>query len=180
MNYAQVRKMDIANGEGIRVSLFTSGCTHHCKSCFNEEYQSFTFGEEMTEEVGNQLLEEVKKDYCRGLTILGGEPFQAEGLYKFIGPIRKYIDEYNKNGGSKKMKRKDIWIYSGYTFDQLIKDDEKRILLEMADVLIDGKFVEDLLDLTIKFRGSSNQRILDVKKSLEEGHPILYYENQTI
>ncbi len=172
MNYAQLRAMDVANGEGIRVSLFASGCTHNCKGCFNKEYQDFHYGSEMTFEITEQILDTVKKSQYRGLTILGGEPFQNLELVKYLKPIRDYMDEYNAQNPSKK---KDIWVYSGYTFEQILSDEKKVKLLEMTDVLIDGLFVESLLNLKLKFRGSSNQRILDVKKSLVERKPVYYY-----
>ncbi len=172
MNYAQLRAMDVANGEGIRVSLFASGCTHNCKGCFNKEYQDFTYGNEMTFEVIEEILALVKKRQYRGLTLLGGEPFQNLELVDYLKPIREYMDKYNAENPKKK---KDIWVYSGYTFEQILSDEKKVKLLELTDVLIDGLFVENLLNLKLKFRGSSNQRVLDVNKSLSEGSPVYYY-----
>ncbi len=173
MKYAQLRKMDISNGKGIRVSLFTSGCTHGCKGCFNGEYQSFDYGEDMNMGVVDEIIEELNKNYISGLTLLGGEPFQAEGLIDYIMPIREEIDRLNNEAEGDDLE-KTIWAYSGYTFEELIGDSDKKALLELCDVLIDGKFILEKLDLRLKFRGSSNQRILDVKKSLAERKPVLY------
>lgn len=173
MNYAQLRKMDIANGEGIRVSLFTSGCTHKCPGCFNEIYQDFSYGNVMTDEVVNEIISEIEKDYCAGLTLLGGEPFQAPGLSKFIRPVRDKIDEINKNIPHHERK-KDIWAYSGYTYEEIIDVPRMQELLVLCDVLVDGLFVEELKDLRLKFRGSSNQRLIDVKKSIEAGEVVEY------
>lgn len=173
MKYAQLRKMDISNGKGIRVSLFTSGCTHACRGCFNTEYQSFDYGKEMDMGVVDEIIEELNKDYVSGITLLGGEPFQAKNLIDYIIPIRKEIDRLNSEAKGDDLE-KSIWAYSGYTFEELISSPEKKALLELCDVLIDGKFVLEKLDLRLKFRGSSNQRILDVKKSLAEKKPVLY------
>ncbi len=172
MKYAQLRKNDVANGEGIRVSLFTSGCTHNCKGCFNKEYQSFDYGDEMTYDVVEEIVEELKNDYNSGLTILGGEPFQSLDLIQYLKPIRAYIDRYNAGSSTNK---KNIWVYSGYTFEQIISDKKKLDLLLLTDVLVDGLFEEKLLDLRLQFRGSSNQRILDVKKSINAKKAMNYY-----
>lgn len=173
MKYAQLRTMDIANGEGIRVSLFTSGCTHACPGCFNQAYQSFSYGQEMTMDIVDRIKEELNKDYVAGLTLLGGEPFQAQGLEAYLRPIREEIDRLNEMGAKKAHRqayaKKDIWIYSGYTFEELMEDESKVRLLALCDVLVDGLFKEELKDLRLRFRGSSNQRILDVQASLKEG-----------
>ncbi len=172
MKYAQLRKNDVANGDGIRVSLFTSGCTHNCKGCFNKDYQSFDYGDDMSFDVVDEIIAQLKQSYNKGLTILGGEPFQSLELVKYLVPIREFIDNHNECSKAKK----NIWIYSGYTFEQIIKDEKKKQLLRFADVLVDGLFDESLLDLRLKFRGSSNQRIIDVKKSLEFEKVILFYQ----
>ena len=161
MKFAQIRKYDIANGEGIRCSIFVSGCTHRCKNCFNEEYQDFNYGNNWTDDETQLIIEYLKDDNISGLTLLGGEPMQ--NLY-LIDVIRKVKKEVNKN----------IWIYSGYTYDQIVNDNKKLELLKECDVLVDGLFVEELLDLKLKFRGSSNQRIIDIKKSLEKNEIIEY------
>ncbi len=159
MNYAQIKKLDIANGPGIRVSLFVSGCTHKCKGCFNEEYQSFDYGQVFTKNNLDEIKNELEKDYCSGLTLLGGEPLQNLELIEFVEEIKEYTNLLKE--------KKDIWIYSGYVFEKIKENPKMKKLLELCDVLVDGPFVEELLDLNLKFRGSSNQRILDVKKSLE-------------
>ncbi len=180
MKYAQLRAMDVANGEGIRVSLFASGCTHNCKGCFNKEYQNFNYGNEMTFAVVDELISLLKKPQYKGLTLLGGEPFQNLELVEYIKPIRAYIDEYNAGLLHQKSTKKDIWMYSGYTFEQIVEDEKKLELLKLADVLIDGLFEEKLLNLKLKFRGSSNQRVLDVKKSLDANKPVYYYDSPDI
>lgn len=166
MNYAQIKKLDIANGPGIRVSLFVSGCTHKCKGCFNEEYQSFDYGQVFTKNNLDEIKNELEKDYCSGLTLLGGEPLQNLELIEFVEEIKEYTNLLKE--------KKDIWIYSGYLFEKIKENTKMKKLLELCDVLVDGPFVEELLDLNLKFRGSSNQRILDVKKSLEADKAIHY------
>lgn len=175
MRYAQLRKMDISNGEGIRVSLFTSGCTHNCKGCFNKEYQSFSYGQEMNYDVVDEIIEELRRKEISGLTLLGGEPLQSEDLYKYLKPIREELDIINKNKEIHDIY-KNIWIYSGYTLDEILMDEEKTKIFELCDVLVDGKFVEEKLDLTLRFRGSSNQRIIDLKKTLKEREIAIYME----
>lgn len=162
MRYAQIREYDVANGTGIRVSFFVTGCTHNCFNCFNKEYQDFSFGDEWTEDTTKEIIGYLDKDHVKGLSILGGEPFQSPvDLKNILVDIKKEID-------------KDIWIWSGYTFEEILEDEDRKALLEEIDVLIDGRFVQRLKDLTLKFRGSSNQRIIDVKKSLQKNEVILY------
>lgn len=162
MRYGQIRKYDVANGPGIRVSFFVMGCTHNCFNCFNREYQDFNFGEEWTGENTRQVIEYLNFSHIKGLSILGGEPFQNEiDLREIIIDIKR---ETNK----------DIWIWSGYTFEELIKVESRKKLLEVVDVLVDGPFIEKYKDLTLKFRGSSNQRIIDVKESLKNDRIVLY------
>lgn len=156
MRYAQIRRYDVANGPGIRTTFFVTGCRHNCYNCFNKEYQDFNFGEIWTDKETREVIDYLKLDEVKGLTVLGGEPFQNEiDLFKILRDI-------------KKESSKDIWIYSGYTFEEILKDENKKNLLELVDVLVDGRFVEALKDLKLKFRGSSNQRIIDVQKSLKE------------
>ena len=162
MNFAQIRKYDVANGPGIRTTIFVTGCTHKCHNCFNEEYQDFDFGDPWTQKETDEVIEDLKLDEVRGLTILGGEPFQNEvDLLQVLRDIKKEV-------------QKDIWIFSGYTYEEILKDDNKKKLLEECDVLVDGRFVEALKDLSLRFRGSSNQRIIDVKKSLEANEVVLF------
>ena len=162
MNFAQIRKYDVANGPGIRTTIFVTGCTHKCPNCFNEEYQDFNFGNPWTRKETDEVIEDLKLDEVKGLTVLGGEPFQNEvDLLQVIRDIKKEV-------------QKDIWIFSGYTYEEILKDQDKKKLLEECDVLVDGRFVEALKDLSLRFRGSSNQRIIDVKKSLEANKVVLF------
>lgn len=162
MRFAQVREFDVANGPGIRVSFFVTGCNHNCFNCFNEEYQDFNYGDPWTSRTTEQILDYLSKDQISGLSILGGEPFQnTRDLIDILRDIKKET-------------KKDIWVWSGYTFQEIIEDSEKLELLKEIDVLVDGRFVERLKDLTLKFRGSSNQRIIDVDKSLKNKKVILF------
>lgn len=165
MRYGQIRQFDIANGEGIRTSIFVTGCTHKCKDCFNEEYQDFCAGTLWTEKETQTVIRYLQHPMVKGLSLLGGEPFQnTEELTKILLLI-------------KEATTKSIWIYSGYTFEELMQDETQRKLLSLCDVLIDGRFIAEQKDLTLRFRGSRNQRILDVRKSLEERRPILFELN---
>lgn len=162
MNFAQIRKYDVANGPGIRTTIFVTGCTHKCHNCFNEDYQDFDFGDPWTQKETDEVIKDLKLDEVKGLTILGGEPFQNEvDLLQVLRDIKKEV-------------QKDIWIFSGYTYEEILKDDNKKKLLEECDVLVDGRFVEALKDLSLRFRGSSNQRIIDVQKSLESNEVVLF------
>lgn len=172
MRIAQIRNRDISNGEGIRVSLFTSGCSHRCPGCFNPEYQDFSYGDLMTEAILEEVVEDLKESYISGLTLLGGEPLENPDLAQWLGPLRQTMDGMNAKRGPHDLE-KTIWIYSGDTFEKIVEDPMKKEALALCDVLVDGPFVEDLLDLKLRFRGSSNQRILDVKASLDMGEPVL-------
>lgn len=162
MRYGQIRKYDIANGTGIRTSIFVTGCTHHCFNCFNEEYQNPQFGQEWTDKETQEVVDYVSDPNVSGLTLLGGEPFQnVDGLIGVCDAVRKAVPH------------KTIWAYSGYVWDDIISNPERKALLEQVDILVDGRFVDELKDPSLKFRGSSNQRIIDVKKSLVEGKIVL-------
>ncbi len=162
MRFAQIRKFDVANGPGIRSTIFVTGCTHNCPGCFNKEYQNFKYGDIWTENETKKVISYLKDKSVSGLSLLGGEPFQnSKDLAGVVREIKKEV-------------KKNIWVYSGYTFEEIIQDLDKIELLKECDVLVDGLFVEELKDLTLKFRGSSNQRILDIKKSLENKTPIVY------
>lgn len=155
MNYAQIRKYDIANGPGVRTTIFLTGCTLNCKNCFNKEYQNFHFGKVFDEKAFDEVMDCLSDANISGLSVLGGEPFDnLAGLKEFITKVRANSE-------------KDIWIYSGYTFEELLEKDGAMDVLKNIDVLVDGRFVEDLKDLKLKFRGSSNQRIIDMKRTLE-------------
>lgn len=152
MNYGQIRKYDIANGPGIRTSIFTTGCSLNCKNCFNKEYQDPNFGYKWTEKEDSLIISYLNDPNISGLTILGGEPFEnCDGL---IALLRKI--ETNKS----------IWIYSGYRFEHLIKNKKAKELLGLVDVLVDGPFIESEKDLNLFYRGSKNQRIINVRDSL--------------
>lgn len=157
MRYGQIREYDVANGTGIRVTIFVTGCTHNCYNCFNKEYQDFNFGKKWTNKETKQVIKYLQKPEVEGLTILGGEPMQnTKDLILIVRAIKKEVN-------------KPIWIYSGDTLEEILENNLKTELLKECDVLVDGLFVEELKDLRLKFRGSSNQRIIDIKKTLEKG-----------
>lgn len=166
MNYGEIKNYDIANGEGVRVSLFVSGCTHHCKNCFNSETWSFEYGKPFTKETEDYIIECLSPDYIDGLSLLGGEPFEPQNQEVLLPFLRKVKNE---------LPNKNIWCYTGYLFDrELLSESRARCeftdeMLSLIDVLVDGEFVQALHDISLAFRGSSNQRIIDVQKSLETG-----------
>ena len=162
MNYAALKKFDIANGPGVRVSLFVSGCRHHCKNCFNREAWDFDFGRPFTKQTEEEILAELDKDYIKGLSLLGGEPFEPENRAALTQLLKRVREKYPE---------KTVWCYTGFEFEKL-SDQTAREMLSLIDVLVDGKFVEELKSPDLIFRGSSNQRIIDVKKSLEAGEVI--------
>lgn len=175
MNYATIKKLDVANGRGLRVSLFVSGCTHHCKGCFNPETWNFEYGEPFTEEVENQLLEYLKPDYIQGLSLLGGEPFEPVNQKALLPFVRKVKAMYpNKN----------IWCYTGYDFEQDILTEKlgdwaiTRELLSYIDILIDGEFKLELKNPNLRFRGSSNQRVIKVQESLASEDVVLWDDGE--
>lgn len=161
MRYGQIRKYDVANGPGVRTSLFVTGCKHNCFNCFNKDYQDFKAGRLWTGEDRDRLIEYLSLDQVKGLSLLGGEPMENAGeLVDIIRDIKQFI-------------KKDIWLWSGFRLEEIMEDEDKLALLREVDVLVDGKFVEKLKDLNLKFRGSSNQRIIDVRASLDSGRPVL-------
>lgn len=173
MNYGEIKKCDIANGIGVRVSLFVSGCEHHCKNCFNEMTWDYNYGEPFTEETEKEILEALKPDYISGLTLIGGEPFEPSNQRALLPFVKKVKAEYPE---------KTVWCYTGFVFDKEILGDSRARcevtdeLLGLIDVLVDGRFVESHKNISLKFRGSSNQRIIDVKKSLENKRTELYMD----
>ena len=167
MNYAAIYEADCANGEGMRTSLFVSGCTHHCKGCFNEEAWPFSYGKQFTPQTMEYILSTLRGEGIDGLSVLGGEPFEPEnllGLYPLIWTV----------AGTDK----SIWMYSGFTWEQLIgrNDPLTNATLFCIDVLVDGPFVEAEKDVSLRFRGSRNQRIIDVVETIESGEVVLWGE----
>jgi anaerobic ribonucleoside-triphosphate reductase activating protein len=170
MNYAAIKPHDTADGYGVRVSLFVSGCTHHCKGCFNSEAWDFNYGTPYTQETENEIISLLNRDYIRGLSLLGGEPMEPQNQAVIVNLIKRVKQE---------LPTKDIWCYSGYTLDKDLCDGGRAHtsvtdeILHNIDVLVDGRFVEELKDLTLKFRGSKNQRLIDVKNSLLSNSVVL-------
>lgn len=174
MNYGEIKKNDISNGIGVRTSLFVSGCRHHCKDCFNAQTWDFGFGEAFTEQTMMEILESCEPDWINGLSLLGGEPFEPENQ-RVLLPFLVMFKE--------KFPDKDIWCYSGFTFEEITgrvksraKTDVSAEMLSLIDVLVDGRFEESKKDISLKFRGSSNQRIINIKKTLSEKRIVLYME----
>lgn len=171
MNYGEIKKTDIANGPGVRVSLFVSGCTHHCKGCFNPETWDFDYGNPFTEDTQEQIFKLLAPEYIAGLTVLGGEPFEPQNqrvLASFLKEARK------------RHPQKNIWCYTGYLLDEeLWKGSPARCevtdeMLSYLDVLVDGEFMQEEKDVSLRFRGSRNQRLIDVPESLNQGKVCLY------
>lgn len=173
MNYATIKWTDIANGVGVRISLFVSGCTHRCKNCFNEIAWDFAYGQPFDEEVMDKILKELGEGYITGLSLLGGEPLEPqnqEALYPFIKEVKK------------RYPNKTIWCYTGFILDEstgALQEKHKNTpytkeLISLFDVLVDGPFVEELKDIRLKFRGSANQRLIDVQKTLQTGKFVPY------
>jgi anaerobic ribonucleoside-triphosphate reductase activating protein len=176
MNYGQVFYADTANGIGARISLFVSGCTHHCPGCFNEETWDFNFGDPFTREVEDDIIEHLRPSYIDGLSLLGGEPMEAQNQRALLPFLERVKHE---------VPHATVWIYSGYTFEELLDETNSRChteatrrILELADILVDGKFILAEKDVKLRFRGSRNQRILELKESLKENRPVhSRYEN---
>lgn len=175
MNYATVKTHDIANGPGVRVSLFVSGCNHGCRGCFNKEAWDFSYGEPFTKEVEDKIIEALSKSYIKGFSLLGGEPFDPEnqkGIYEFLERVKKAYPE------------KTVWCYSGYNFETELlagKIGDWQItkrMLNCIDVLVDGEFVEELKNPNLRFKGSANQRIIRVKESIEKDELVLWESDE--
>lgn len=171
MYYGEIKNCDIANGAGVRVTLFVSGCTNHCEKCFQPQTWDFHYGQPFTAETEEMLLEMLSPTYIRGLTLLGGEPFEPENQRVLLSFIKKVRERYPK---------KDIWAFSGFTWEELhtngshprceVTDD----MLALIDVLVDGRYVDSLRNISLRFRGSENQRLIDVKKTLESGEAVIW------
>ena len=158
MNYAKIRKFDVSNGPGVRATLFVSGCTNNCEGCFNKDLQDFNYGELWTEEVENDFIKQVKNSNIVGVNILGGEPMDQIKDEDLSNLLKRIKEETNKS----------IWIWSGYLYEDIIVNKERNKILSYADVLIDGRFELAKRDISLKYRGSSNQRIIDIVKSRKE------------
>ncbi len=173
MYFSEIKECDIANGPGVRVTIFVSGCTHHCKGCFNEMTWDFRYGREFTKEDMENIIELLKPSYIAGLTLLGGEPMEYRNQQGLLPLLRRVKESYPD---------KTVWCYTGYLYDRdIIKDfcgkwEETRELLSCLDVIVDGEFVEEQKDISLRFKGSSNQRIIDVRKSQEKGAVVLWEE----
>jgi len=174
MHYGEIKTCDIANGAGVRSTLFVSGCRNACPGCFNPETWSFSYGEEFTREAADRLIESLRPGFVAGITILGGEPMEPENqevLAPFLERVRAELPD------------KSIWLYSGFTWEELTHGENRartpftERILATLDVLVDGRFVLALKDITLRFRGSSNQRILDVPASLEAGRAVLWEDD---
>ena len=171
MHYADIKKVDIANGEGVRVSVFVSGCRHHCKGCFNPIAWDFKYGKEFNDQTIDEIIKDMDHDYIEGLSLLGGEPLEPEnqeGLAKLVERVKE------------KYPNKNIWCYTGFDFEKdvmgkMCKESQMaQKLVSNLDVIVDGKFDETQMDKTLRFRGSRNQRIIDVQESMKENHIKLF------
>ena len=173
MNYGEIKNCDIANGVGVRVTLFVSGCTNRCEGCFQPQTWDFGYGQPFTAETEEKLLAMLAPDYIHGLTLLGGEPFEPENQRVLLPFIRRVREAYPD---------KSIWAFSGFTFEQLKTEgshprcEATDEMLSMLDVLVDGRFVLAEKDLRLRFRGSRNQRVLDIPETLRQGQPVLWCE----
>jgi len=171
MYYGTIKKYDIADGEGVRVTLFVSGCTNHCKGCFQPETWDFCYGNPYTEETEQELINALRNENIQGLTLLGGEPFEPENQRELIKLLRRVRAE---------LPEKDIWSYTGFVYEKdLLAGQRKHCevtdeMLSLLDVLVDGPFVEELKNIRLIFRGSSNQRVLNMKETLKQGKPVIY------
>ena len=170
MNYGAIKKCDIANGVGVRTVLFVSGCTHHCKGCFQPETWSFDYGERYTKETEDEIIESLKPDYVLGITLLGGEPFEPENQRELVKLLRRI---------KKELPQKTVWSFSGYTYEELTGDSRAvcevtNEMLSMLDVLVDGEFIEAKRNISLRFRGSENQRLIDMNKTRKEGKIVLW------
>ena len=174
MNYATIKNCDIANGPGVRISLFVSGCTHHCKGCFNEVAWDFDYGQPFTEETICELLALLKPDYIKGLTLLGGEPFEPQNQGPIVELLRRVKAAYPE---------KSIWAFSGYLYEKITSHTlgnwaVTQEFLSYLDVLVDGPFVEEKKNLALRFRGSENQRLIDMPATLASGKVVLWEDWQ--
>ena len=172
MNYADIRPIDVANGPGIRVSLFVSGCTHACPGCFNPEAWDFGYGQPFTKDEEDAILTHLARPYVKGLSLLGGEPFHPSNQAAVLALVKRVREAY---------PGKDVWCYTGYLYEDLLAGkvgEHSRELLEQLDVLVDGPFVLEQKELSLRFRGSANQRLIDVPASREAG-TVVWWNDET-
>ena len=176
MNWAEIKKNDIANGEGVRTSLFVSGCRHHCKNCFNKITWDFNYGNPYTQETQQEILDSIDHYWINGLSLLGGEPFEPENQQEIIGLLKEFHQRFPE---------KNVWCYSGFTIDEITGKSSPQSraftehsieMLKLIDILVDGPFIEEKKNITLKFRGSENQRVIDIKKTVENGEIVLYLD----
>ncbi|MDO4788536.1 MAG: anaerobic ribonucleoside-triphosphate reductase activating protein [Johnsonella sp.] len=173
MKYGTIKYCDIANGTGVRTSLFVSGCTHMCRNCFNRDSWDFEYGEEFTPAVEKEILDSIAPSYISGLSLLGGEPMEPQNQRALISLVREFKRRY---------PQKTIWCYSGYTYEKdflaggRAYTEVSAEMLDLMDIMVDGKYIDELYDITLKFRGSSNQRIINLKESRRKGEIVLWEE----
>ena len=173
MNYATIKPIDVANGPGVRVSLFVSGCTHHCKGCFNSKAWDFNYGKPFEKQAEEEIFSALSPDYIEGFSLLGGEPFEPQNQETLLPFLRKLKDKF---------PNKSIWCYSGYSFEDIVAGNvgdklTAMSMLSLIDILVDGEFIEEQKDLHLRFRGSANQRVIDVKKSLRSDS-IVFWDDE--
>ena len=175
MNYSNIKYFDIANGSGCRTSIFVSGCRNHCDGCFNEETWSFNSGEKFTEETIAEIISKSAHSYIKGLSVLGGEPLDRDNQFDVLHLIISFRNEYPD---------KDIWLWTGYTYEELMEDDWKHVgtftkqILDNVDILVDGRYEKDKHSIGLRFRGSSNQRIIDIPKSIKSNALVLWQDDE--
>ena len=165
MRYASIRELDISNGEGVGVALFVQGCHFHCYNCFNPDTWDFNGGKEWTQDTEDKLIELASRPYIKRLSILGGEPLADEnldGVLHLVNRFRLLLPE------------KTIWLYSGYTFEECLLNTKRREILKNTDIMVDGRYIDSQRDITLKWRGSSNQRVINVKESIKQNELVLY------
>ncbi len=171
MNYADIKQYDVANGPGVRISLFVSGCTHHCKNCFNAETWDFNFGKPFTEETIDTIIKYMSQSFIAGLTLLGGDPMEPSNQTALLPLLRRVKETYPD---------KNIWCFTGYTYEDdiinnmLSSHPDTKEFMSYIDVLVDGEYVEELHNMNLRFKGSSNQKTILVKESLESGKTVLW------
>lgn len=179
MRYAQIRSMDISNGEGVGVSLFVQGCPFHCKNCFNSDTWDFNGGKEWTEEIKDKFMELINRPYIKRISVLGGEPLAEQNLDEVLSLIKEIRISFPK---------KTIWLYTGYSYSEIFRGQssclsqeglnnfKRREIIKLCDIIVDGKYIDEQRDLTLAYRGSKNQHCIDVKQSLSQKKMVLYCE----